>query len=1116
MSKFEATSYFNRIVSKATGLQERIDHYQDITFTPASEKDFERILTGWKQAVAGGEEVQFDNRLKNDSITLEMLPLLLGEPSFDPARYQPEWLSFFITLKEFLNDYHPDHLDRDIEHLFGTDHRTKIPYIELITPFVAYVSGLISDKVKVERERVLGPEALFEIHRHAARVISHFAAQTFHLEFQVFQNRQRSTLWGLVAAQVPDQLAETTLYDEFTRKLILEKFHDFFEEYATLARILSIILKNMVHNTIEFLTRLDTDYQALSDHFHAGEAPGRLIEFKTGISDRHERGKSVVSLQFESGLKLIYKPKNLEIEQVWSDFLIWFNNHGLQPNLRPLDVLPRGPYGWVGFIKSAPCENMAEIADFYRRTGSLVALIYLLNGNDCHHENLIASGAYPVIIDLESILQHNGKPMVDDGVNTAVFETINQFGYSVLRTGLLPSWISGKDGYAFDISGIGAYEHQESPYKYIRWENINTDRMGFTLAPITYQEKTNLPVLNGEKHLPTAHQNEIMEGFITAYQLLLEKRADIPIHLFRNLEVRFIFRSTRIYGMILKKLMNPKFMRSGVEQSIEMELLGRAFIQLTPPTPFWNICRSELRQMEGLDYPMFHATTGSTDLSDSQGVVAKDYLDGAVYHHVQRNLQELCLADMEKQLKIIRASLFFRDIDHGKSDSYKQLLDEDPITNQQLQPQRDGKTLYPTFMPGGGVAVDNQVIQHLVDSAMALAERLQREAIVSKDGSCAWMAVGILPNSEKYRMQPTSIFLYEGLTGIAIFLSSLFQVTGDQNLGQLKEATLRSLFRGMEMFQKYPAFNRTSSIGITSGLSSVVYGLMTIAKILNDPSFLVKALDFSELITTERVANDPFLDIMFGSAGCALSMIGLHKACGDADALEKARLCGDHLLEKAVELADGSLGWPTSQGKMLTGFSHGAAGISYSLLKLFEITGEERYRDAAIRGIRYENSQFSEEHQNWYDLRSSINDKKDGPRFMISWCHGAAGIGLSRSATLHLTDFPAVRTNLTTALSTIRKAGLRDIDHLCCGNLGRAESLFYTARILHDEALLKEAYKRVFGVMERAKRNGHYLLFRAGDNDFFNPGYFQGVSGIGYQLLRMAYPDRFPAVLLFD
>lgn len=1115
MSKFEATSYFDRIASKATGLQERIDHYQDITFTPAPEKDFERILTGWKQAVAAGEEVQFDNRLKNDSITPEMLTLLLGEPSFDPARYQPEWLSFFIKLKEFLNLYHPDHLDRDIEQLFGTDHRTKIPYIELITPFVAYASGLINDKVKVERERHLGPEALLELHQYVARLISHFAAQTFHLEFQVFQNRQRSSLWGLVSAQTSDQPAETTLYDEFTRKLILEKFDDFFEEYATLARILSIILGNVVNNTSEFLTRLDTDYQAISDYFHSGNAPGRLKEYKTGISDLHDHGKSVVSLEFESGLKLIYKPKNLELEQAWSDFLAWFNDHGLQPTLRPLDVLPRGPYGWVGFVESAPCESLAEVADFYRRIGSLVALIYLLNGNDCHHENLIASGSHPVIIDLESILHHDCKSFIDEYASSAVLLVNNQIGNSVFRTGLLPSWISGKEGYAFDISGIGGYDNGETPYKFIHWENINTDRMGFNMVSGTIRELTNLPMLNGVKHLPAAYQAEIMEGFGMVYSMLLQYRFEIPIHLFENREVRFIFRATRIYGLILKKLMNPKFMRSGLERGIQMELLSRAFIHTAPPNPFWNICRSELRQMEAVDFPIFRASSGSTDLCDSTGVIVKDFLDGAVYRHVQQTLQDLTQADLQKQLKFIRASLFFRDVSHGNRESVKEEIAEDHTGKATLLTQNQEEAL-PGFNHNGGVDVGHDVVQYFLDSAMTIAGDLRKEAIFSKDGSCAWMAISILPGTEKYSMRPTSMDLYDGLAGIALFLSALYKVTGDRSVRQLTEATMQSFFRVAEVYQKFPGLSRSIPIGVTSGLSSVVYALTSISAMLEDRLYLEKALEFSHLTSPEMIAKDVKLDVMSGSAGCALAMLDLFKASGDSGALDKATLCGNHLLEKAAEQADGSLGWITINGKMLTGFSHGAAGIAYALLKLYEITRDEKYLDAAIQGIRYENSQFSDSFQNWYDLRDVGKNGTTEPRFMVSWCHGAPGIGLARAASLHLNDSPEIRGDISAAMKTTLKAEMMNADHLCCGNLGRAETLFFTAIVLHDESLLKEAYNRVFRVMERTKSDGHYHLFHSDDDDFFNPGFFQGVAGIGYHLLRMAYPEKFPSVLLFE
>ena len=32
----------------------------------------------------------------------------------------------------------------------------------------------------------------------------------------------------------------------------------------------------------------------------------------------------------------------------------------------------------------------------------------------------------------------------------------------------------------------------------------------------------------------------------------------------------------------------------------------------------------------------------------------------------------------------------------------------------------------------------------------------------------------------------------------------------------------------------------------------------------------------------------------------------------------------------------------------------------------------------------------------------------------------------------------------------------------------------------------------------------------------FEPGFFQGLSGIGYQLLRLAAPSRLPSVLSFE
>jgi hypothetical protein len=52
----------------------------------------------------------------------------------------------------------------------------------------------------------------------------------------------------------------------------------------------------------------------------------------------------------------------------------------------------------------------------------------------------------------------------------------------------------------------------------------------------------------------------------------------------------------------------------------------------------------------------------------------------------------------------------------------------------------------------------------------------------------------------------------------------------------------------------------------------------------------------------------------------------------------------------------------------------------------------------------------------------------------------------------------------------------------------------------------------------RAKQVGTYQvrLDLTSGQTFYNPPLFQGMAGIGYQLLRLARPDEVPSLLLFD
>ena len=194
----------------------------------------------------------------------------------------------------------------------------------------------------------------------------------------------------------------------------------------------------------------------------------------------------------------------------------------------------------------------------------------------------------------------------------------------------------------------------------------------------------------------------------------------------------------------------------------------------------------------------------------------------------------------------------------------------------------------------------------------------------------------------------------------------------------------------------------------------------------------------------------------------------------------------------------------------MTGFSHGAAGIAYALLRLYGVTQDTIFLAAAEEAIAYERSVFSPVAQNWPDLRG------DKPSFIANWCHGAPGIALARLGSLGILDNEEIRQEIDIALHTTQKFALQDIDHLCCGNFGRMDVLLVAARQLQRPELLEIVQKQAAWVVTRAEKAGSYQLFSSLLRGTYNPGFFQGTAGIGYELLRLAYPNLIPSALLWE
>jgi lantibiotic modifying enzyme len=238
----------------------------------------------------------------------------------------------------------------------------------------------------------------------------------------------------------------------------------------------------------------------------------------------------------------------------------------------------------------------------------------------------------------------------------------------------------------------------------------------------------------------------------------------------------------------------------------------------------------------------------------------------------------------------------------------------------------------------------------------------------------------------------------------------------------------------------------------------------------------------------------------------------LFEATRDARLAEIAVLCGDHLVAQRSDAGNGLRSWATIGGKYLAGFSHGAAGMSYSLSRLTEVLGERRFKDAALEATGYEATLFNERENNWPNLLAPM--KEGGYAFWNSWCHGAPGIGLARVGSLATSDSSEYRRDIAHGVKSASDAPLNSLDNLCCGTLGRLDVLLEAHRVLGEGQCLDRARQLAKAVVVRAAERGGYVV--GPQTGIYVPSLYQGMAGVGYQLLRVANPSAYPSVLCFQ
>jgi len=1075
---------------RASTLYERLGERSPLPDAPEPQAD-DRLLRQWCQAVAHGDWALFEKRLAWDGLDLNTARRKLCAAPFADPRSRPLWLT---TFSEAMGAAAPL-LQEIVEQPAGAQRRfldaqRPLPFEELYLPFVDSAARTLAARAG-NAYPFLSDAAHALLERNLLERLVYIGAQSLELEFSLFRTTQQPSIVRLMQTHA-GRLA-TDQYRAFIGRMLNGGLLTFFQEYAVLARVLTTSTELWIDATAEFLARLASDWDAIQHMFGAGTELGQVVSVLPALSDLHNQGRSAIALTFASGLKLIYKPKDLGLDEAWCKLLAWLNQHGIPLPFKLVRALNRSTYGWVEFVDYQPCQDLDAARRYYQRAGMLLCLVYAWAGTDCHHENILACGEHPILLDLETLVSPQMRPDVafeEETTEQALIDDL--FLNSVLTTGMLPRWAFTSNGQGYDVSGLGSVIDKELPYKIPQWVHINTDGMALRQTTRKVAPYKNMPTLGSTYLSPNDYSDEIIVGFRHMYAFLIAHREalmapDGPLAPFAQLRVRFIYRATKIYAVLLQKTLHPTFLREGVVRSIEFDRLCHALLGADVKHPRWPIIGMEQQALEQMDIPFFTTCSDSDSLEIADQVIEHCFIASS-YDLVVQRLTQLDDADLDRQISFIHGSLYSRVAVEASrsalSENESWHIDEvAPLTQAELLQQ-----------------------------AVAIATELRKQAIRAVEGGTTWITLEYIVKADQFQFQPMGYSLYSGVCGVALFLAALEHVTGGADVRDLALAAVVPVQTWLRQRKTQGGTAGEIGIGGAGGCGSISYALTRIGQLLNEPALLDDAQTAASLITQACISADQSLDIVSGAAGAILGLL----ACYDLSALpairEQAIACGEHLLKRRLASAAGYRTWPSTHGKLLTGFSHGAAGIAYALLRLYAATHESAFLEAAREAIAFERSVFSPEERNWPDFRSSTDG---APSFTSGWCNGATGIGLARLGGMPVLETDDIRQDIEAALDTTSRYGGWGVDHLCCGIAGRVELLLLAATHLERPQLLLTAQQQAAWMVARARRTGAFYLYQNLPKGVYSPGFFQGTTGIGYELLRLAYPERLPSALLW-
>ena len=847
-------------------------------------------------------------------------------------------------------------------------------------------------------------------------------------------------------------------YNYFCKEIVGTKafIDEVFAEFPVLERC----VQEKVNYTMSFYKEVIENFEeSKNDIFRllTEENAGCLIKkISYGLGDTHNNGRQVVKISLLNGSEIIYKPHPMNNEVLYHKVLSEISNE-LRVKQYTYPIISRKKYSWCKVVKTKSCESEKELSFYYKRMGIQLFLAYLLGIRDIHSENLIAVGEFPVIIDLEMIINMDDNTTPYTSEEAVRKKVLN----SVLMTGILPFYVWNQNGDGINISAFSGQAGSRYPFKVPTIINGRTSKMRLAYKIPISNANDNLAKLNGKFINPVYYEKEIVRGFSKAYEWAIRNK-EIIGYTRRKMSVRnrVLMADTQKYAMLLSASYHPSLLKDGADRELFLHSLweGRKEEQK-------SIVESEIRALLKGDIPYFYVNTDDIDVRDEDGVVGNGYYSTSPRNIVVNRLNSLSEKDMNRQVEYIRLSLEMSETDRYTNNLHK--------TNE--------------IYVKKGKRVDKPYKQ--------LLSMIVENAIWNKDFSeVSWEVVNFNKNvNSTWDIRPMNVYLYNGLAGMLILFYGLQKYEKDKTIKNIFDTLKNNLFQYTDSCTDNIDNLYTRYTGMYEGEASIVYTYVVLYKWSHESCYLVQAEKHAEILV-KLLEEDKKYDLVYGNAGAAKALLQLYYLTGNEKYLYHAEHAVDIMLSHKNEIENG-IGWfSINATDFMTGMAHGNSGILDSIVSLWKETGKEKYKYIIDKMQMFENMLYANENLNVKELS-------------IAWCHGAAGMLLAKTQYYNsckniLPEQEKMKNDIINEYVKLSNNWKRDSYTLCHGNCGNIWIMEYIKKQMNisDEEIYEHA-KETMGEI--------YLL----PPETINPGMMNGYGGILYYLLSQRYDD-IPFILI--